>query len=87
MLQIPKLAKGGIITNCLPLICAGEKGEKIYPLKDKYYQIYKHTKSKRIKKKQEKKSWTLKMKRLLDNALGNSQVRIFVNDREITKEV
>lgn len=83
MLQIPKLARGGVISNGLPLIYAGEKGEKIYPLRDKYYRIYKHTKSKRIKKKQEKKSWTLKMKRLLDNALKNTQVRIFVNDKEV----
>lgn len=83
MLLIPKLARGGSITNGLSLMCLGEKGEKIYPVKDKYYQIYKHTRSKRIKKKQEKKSLTLKMKRLLYNTLGNSQVCIFVNDKEV----
>lgn len=61
MLKIPKLAQGGIIKDNLSLICLGEKGESIF--EDKYYQIHKHTKKKRIKKKQEKKSLFLTMQK------------------------
>lgn len=52
-MNIPKLAKGGIIENNLPLY--GEKFEFVFPLNDKYYAIYKRTKNKRIKKKNLKK--------------------------------
>lgn len=85
MLHIPKLAKGGIIDNNLPLMCADEKGKSLFY--DKYYRIYKCTKNRRIKKKQEKKSWTLKLQKLLPSELENGQVHIFINNKEITREV
>lgn len=56
-MQIPKLAKGGIVDDGLPIL--GEEYEKdyVFPLHDKYYTIYKRTKNRRIKKKNMRKSF------------------------------
>lgn len=89
-MKIPKLAKGGIINNDSAFIGEG-KGKPVVPLKDKYYEIYKRTKNKRIKKKQLKKSWKLQwfnspvFKEINDMFSKMDKVEINVGGRTIVK--
>ena len=91
-MNIPKLAKGGIVNNNLALI-GEEKGKSIVPLKDKYYEIYKRTKNRRIKKKQLKKSWKLKwynsdVFKEINNQLSNTkEITIHIGDKIIVKNL
>lgn len=68
MLQIPKLARGGIIRDRFPLGYIGENENlpAVKP-KDKYRVIYNRTKKARIKKKAYKKSWSLYLEEKLKN--------------------
>ncbi len=68
-MQIPKLARGGVINNFFSAVW--EKEEIIFPLHDKYYKIYHKTKSKRIKKKQMKKSLLLSAEFFMKQQLKN----------------
>ena len=67
MFNIPKLAKGGIITQPPKLFIGDTYGDRdIIPCCksiDKYYVIYNRTKKARIKKKAAKRSWILALKR------------------------
>ena len=87
-MNIPKLAKGGIVNNQLPFI-AKEKGKNLF--KDKYYEIYKRTKNQRIKKKQLKKSWTLKMqnamKPFIDEMNKVEEITLHIGDKVIVKKI
>jgi len=83
MKQIPKLAKGGIINNDLPLMYAGEKEKCLFD--DKYYRIYKHTKNRRIKKKQEKKSWILKRKKILKRLCEFEEIPVNIKMEDLLK--
>lgn len=74
MFKIPKFAKGGIITTP-PTFYIGDTDKDSDTIAipcckpiDKYYVIYKRTKKARIKKKNAKKSWTLRLKKELEKA-------------------
>jgi hypothetical protein len=87
-MNIPKLAKGGMINNQLPII--GErKGKNLF--RDKYYEIYKRTKNRRIKKKQLKKSWTLKMqnamKPFIDEMNKVEEITLHIGNKVIVKKI
>ena len=73
MFNIPKFAKGGIITPTPEFFIGDTHGDKDKILrcipKDKYYTIYKQTKKARIKKKAAKKSWILALKRDLEKTM------------------
>ena len=83
MLQIPKLARGGIIDNKVPFI--GEKrGKGLFD--NKCIKIYKHTKNRRIKKKQIKKCPMLKTNLLIaEYILPINKLKIFVGNKEMKK--
>lgn len=83
MFNIPKFAKGGLLTP--PAYHYGDLREygAIIPcckLRDKYYGIYKRTKKARIKKKAAKKSWILKLERELEKP-----ITIIIGGRENEK--
>ncbi len=92
-MQIPKLAKGGIVSDNLLFdnnwFLAREKGKDLFF--DKYYEIYRRTKNRRIKKKQEKKSWKLKfqkgilMCKLIDS-IDVDNIKVCINGKVINKE-
>lgn len=92
-MQIPKLAKGGIVSNNLLFdnnwFLAREKGKDLFF--DKYYEIYKRTKNRRIKKKQEKKSWKLKFQKgilacKIIDSINVNDIKVCINGRQINKE-
>lgn len=87
-MNIPKLAKGGIVNNQLPFI-AKEKGKNLF--EDKYYEIYKRTKNRRIKKKQLKKSWTLKMQNAMKPFINETnkvqEITLRIGDKVIVKKI
>ena len=68
MFRIPKLAKGGTMSERFPLGYIGENETlpAVKP-KDKYRAIYNRTKKARIKKKAYKKSWSLYLENKLKN--------------------
>lgn len=87
-----KLAKGGIVDTDT-LFVAGEHINKPCIIADKYYKIYKRTKNRRIKKKQEKKSFMLQIIKSIDNETQYIKqpitIKVFVGGKEfnIEKEV
>lgn len=91
MMQIPKIAKGGI-PDFDNWFMAGERKCKKDLFFDKYYEIYKRTKKKRIKKKQEKKSWKLKLQKCIlackiIDSIDVNNIKVCINGRVIEKEV
>lgn len=83
-MKIPKLANGGVINNKLPLI-GKDKGKSLF--KDKYYEIYKRTKNRRIKKKQLKKSWILKSHMIIEECIMPiDKLHIFIGGKEIKQD-
>ena len=87
-MNIPKLAKGGMINNQLPFI-AKEKKKNLF--RDKYYEIYKRTKNRRIKKKQLKKSWTLKMQKAMEPFINEmnkvEEITLHIGNKVIVKKI
>ena len=87
-MNIPKLAKGGMINNHL-LIIEESKGKNLF--RDKYYEIYKRTKNRRIKKKQLKKSWILKMqnvmKPFIDEMNKVEEITLHIGNKVIVKKI
>ena len=92
-MQIPKLAKGGIVSDNLLFdnnwFLAREKGSSLWY--DKYYEIYRRTKNRRIKKKQEKKSWKLKFQKgilacKIIDSIDVDNIKVCINGRQINKE-
>ena len=73
MFNIPKLAKGGIITPTPNFFISDTHGDRdIIPCCkpiDKYYVIYNRTKKARIKKKAAKSSWILALKKELEKPI------------------
>lgn len=84
-MQIPKLAKGGIIDGFSPIIGFPIKNkELVEPLDKKYINIYNRTKKRRIKKKQVKKSLFLQMYQFcgLSN-IAKEDIKICIGGNEI----
>lgn len=89
-MKIPKLAADGIIQDQI-LFGLNERGK---PLVDifgkKYFEIYKRTKNRRIKKKQIKRCPMLKVKLEIEKCLGlsyqNKTPKIYVGGKEIYEE-
>lgn len=82
-MKIPKLANGGIVqTNSL--FVGKKKGKDLFY--DKYYVIYKRTKNRRIKKKQLKRSWTLKLQKQFEpitSKIDFNNLHFFINGKEV----
>lgn len=83
MVKIPRLAQSGIINDNTPLMCVGENDQNLF--KDKYYQIYKRTKNRRIKKKQEEKSWILKHKKIINNLCEFKEIQVNIKMEDLLK--
>ena len=72
MFNIPKFAKGGLLTPPSHIIgdmCEDKDIISCAIGKDKFYEIYKRTKKARVKKKAAKKSWKVKLKRELEKPI------------------
>lgn len=93
-MQIHKLAKGGIVSDNLLFdnnwFLAREKGSSLWH--DKYYQIYRRTKNRRIKKKQEKKSWKLKFQKgilacKIIDSIDFDNIKIYIGGKELKQGI
>lgn len=90
ILNIPKLAKGGIIQDNMLFSVSERKKPIVDIINKKYFNIYNKTKNRRIKKKQIKKCPILQLKLELEEyvCLGNcynKDIKICINDRQIKK--
>lgn len=69
---------------------ARERGKSVFC--DKYYNIYKRTKNRRIKKKQLKKSWVLKLQKGLSiceiiDSIDFDNIKLYINGKEVKKGI
>lgn len=91
-MNIPKLAKGGIVSRN-PFILGIKDTECVIPLQidsPKYLKIYHKTKNRRIKKKALKKCPMLSLSKKIEKCIGISEnmktFKINIGDREIYKK-
>lgn len=86
-MNIPKLAKGGIVDIPSPIIGFSttiRHKELIEPLDKKYIRIYSRTKKRRIKKKQAKKSLVLQVYQYCAlNKTPKEDIKICIGGKEI----
>lgn len=91
-MNIPKLAKGGIICEN-PFILGDYDREYVIPLIDppQYLKIYRRTKNRRIKKKTLKKCPMLYLQKRIEKSIGlgpnMKNFEIKIDDKKIEKEV
>lgn len=85
-MQIPKLANGGIIKSNYSNDYDVYESEYAVPLNDKYYRIYKRTKSRRIRNKNMKKSFRAMIEENLKSLNKCTGLSIMVNGVPLDKE-